>query len=184
MTQPNHQPDTHLAKRVFERIEGEHLIPRPRWEFLLQNYFFWTLGALAVALGALAVAAMLFEVANVDWSLSVMAHSGFLAFLLEAVPFFWVIVLTLFIFIGYLNVRRTNHGYRYSLAIIAIGAVMTSLALGAGLYMIGFGRSVEETVDRHTPFHRPILRHLLDFHSNESRNSLYTGTSTETPPAR
>ena len=55
-----------------------------------------------------------------------------------------MIALALSIFIGYLNVRRTKHGYRYSLAVIALGAVLTSLTLGVGLYAIGFGSRIDE----------------------------------------
>ena len=146
-----------LAERVFEHIEEEHLIPRPRYEFILKNYLFWTLGALAVALGALAFSATLFEVENVDWRLSVATHSSFFSFFIVAVPFVWILTLALFILIGYINVRRTEHGYRYSLVIIALGAVLTSLTLGAGLYAIGFGGRVDEALGDHPPFYRPIL---------------------------
>jgi hypothetical protein len=166
MTPQNDQPNMHLSGRVLERIVDEHLRPRPRWEFVFQNCFFWGLGALAVILGALAFSAMLFEIVNAHWGLSAIAPSGFFTSFIEAVPFFWVVVLALFIFIGYLNVRRTNHGYRYSLAVIAFGAVMTSIVLGTALYMINFGRSIEEAVDRNTPFHRPVLKHLIDFHDS------------------
>jgi len=183
MTLMNNHPDKNFAERVLERIESERVIPRPRWEFVFKNYFFWTLGSFSVALGSFAVAAMLFEITNVNWSPSGMS-SGFFASLLDAMPFFWAAVLILFILVGYLNVRRTNRGYRYPLTVIAIGAMMTSLTLGVGLYAIGFGRSIEETVDRHTPFHRPILRHILDFHGSENHSPLYTGTSTGTPFAR
>ena len=149
--------DGHLAQRVLKRITGEHLVPRPRWEFLFRNYSFWTLGALAVALGAFAFSAALFEVANVDWRLSVATHANFLSFFLAAAPFLWVFILVLFILVGYVNIRRTKHGYRYPLAIIAFGAVLTSLTLGSGLYAAGLGGELEEAVGDHPPFYRPIL---------------------------
>ena len=156
MNTHDHHTD-HLAQRVFEHIKDEHLTPRPRWEFIFKNYLFWTLGALAVVLGALACSATLFEVENVDWRLSVATHSSFFSFFLVAVPFVWILTLALFILIGYINIRRTNHGYRYSLTLIAIGAVMTSLTLGVGLYAIGFGGRVDEAIGTHPPFFRPII---------------------------
>lgn len=156
MTQ-NDQREEHIARRVLRRIGCENISPRPRWEFMAKNYFFWTLGALAVALGALAVAATLFEITNVDWRLSAATHPDFFAFFLAAAPFFWIIALAFFILIGYLNVRRTNHGYRYPLIVIALGAVLTSLALGSGLYMIGFGGKIDGAIGDHPPFYRPIL---------------------------
>jgi hypothetical protein len=149
--------EEHLARRVIDRIVDEHLTPRPRWEFLFKNYLFWGLGALAVAFGALAASATLFEVTNVDWRLSVATHPDFLTFFLAAAPFFWVIALALFIFIGYVNIRFTNHGYRYSLAVLALGAVLTSLALGCAIYATGFSGEVEEIIGDHPPFYRPII---------------------------
>ena len=156
MTPHDHHTDQ-LAQRVFEHIEDEHLVPRPRWEFVFKNYFFWSLGALAVALGALAFSATLFEIQNVDWRLSVATHTNLFSFFLAAVPFIWIVTLALFILIGYINVRWTNHGYRYSLAVIALGAVLTSLSLGIGLYAIGLGSRVDEAIGTHPPFFRPIL---------------------------
>lgn len=152
-----HPHDDRFAKRVLERISDEQLTPRPRWEFVFKNYVFWGLGAFAVALGAFASSAMLFEVENVDWRLALVTHNDFFSFFLDAAPFLWIGALVLFILIGYVNVRRTNHGYRYSLVTIALGAVLTSLTLGAALYASGFGGLVEETVGAYTPFHRSIL---------------------------
>ena len=157
MTLPKNDSNTPLAGRVLKRIAGEHLVPRPRWEFLLKNYFFWALGALAVILGALAFSATLFEIANVDWRLSPATHTDFFSFFLAAAPFLWVFALAFFILVGYINVRRTEYGYRYPLAIIAFGAVLTSISLGSGLYAIGFGAQLDESIGDHPPFYRPIL---------------------------
>ena len=149
--------DDQLARKVLKRISGEHLVPRPRWEFIFKNYFFWIFGAFAVALSALAFSAMLFDIQNVDWRLSAATHANFLAFFLEAAPFLWAGALILFILVGYANVRRTAHGYRYSLAVIALGAVLASLVLGSALYASGLGGEIEEAIGDHPPFYRPIL---------------------------
>ncbi len=146
--------DNQFAKRVLERIADEKLTPRPRWEFLFQNYVFCGLGAVPVALGSFAFSAMLYEIENVDWRLALVTHGSFFAFFLDVAPFLWIGALILFITLGYANVRRTNHGYRYSLSLIALGAILTSLSLGTALYATGFGGLVEELG---APFHRPIL---------------------------
>ncbi len=68
-----------------------------------------------------------------------------------------MLALALFILVGYLYVRRTTHGYRYSLLIIMSGAALISLVLGTLLYAVGFGGEVEEALGDHPPFYRPIL---------------------------
>ncbi len=154
---PHTQEGDHLARRVLDRIRDERLAPRPRWEFLFKNYFFWGLGALAVLLGAFAFSAVIFELESVDWRLAPVTHSSFFSFFLDAAPFLWVSALALFLIIGYVNVRRTKHGYRYPLTVIALGAILTSLALGSALYVAGLGGAVEGIAGDHPPFHRPIL---------------------------
>jgi len=151
-----HPPDP-LAKKVFDRIEQGGLAPRPRWEFVLKQYFFWMLGAVAVALGAFAFSAALFEVQNAGWRFYSVTHGDFLSFFLSVAPFLWVAALVLFIALGYYNIRATRRGYRYPLAVIALGAVLTSIALGTGLYAAGLGAELEESLGDHPPFYRPIL---------------------------
>ncbi|HVB19910.1 MAG TPA: hypothetical protein VNF51_01315 [Candidatus Paceibacterota bacterium] len=147
----------YLAKRVLNRIVDERLAPRPRWEFLFKNYFFWCLGALAVTLSALAFSATLFEIANIDWRFSIVTHPDPFSFFLAAAPFFWIIALALFLLLGYANIRSTNYGYRYSITTLALGAVLASFVLGASFYATGFGGAVEEMIGDHPPLYRPTL---------------------------
>lgn len=157
MTQEPTDPDTgRIAKRVLDRIDAEHLRPRPRWTCLFRNYFFWALGAAAVSIGAFASSAMIFEVQNADWQYAFITHKDGLSFFIDAAPFIWIAILAVFIGIGYLNVRRTNHGYRYPLPVIAIGAVLASIALGSVLYEWGFGSIIEEAAGTSLPFYRSI----------------------------
>ena len=159
MTTPHepHEPTDPLARRVLDRIATDHVSPRPRWEFLFKNYSFWTFGALAVALGSLAFSAALFEIENAGWSLYVATHTNLFRFFLDVVPLLWAAALAAFVLIGYVNIRHTRRGYRYPLALIALGAVLTSVTLGTGLYAAGLGGEIEEAIGSHPPFYRPIL---------------------------
>jgi hypothetical protein len=154
---PHPVPVEPLAKRILTTIQEKHLRPRPRWEFLFKNYFFWALGGLAVVLGALAFSAALFEIENAGWQYFAATHGSFISFFFAAAPFLWVAVLILFVLIGYVNIRHTRRGYRYPLSLIALGAVLTSITLGTSLYAAGLGGSVEESLGDHPPFYRPVL---------------------------
>jgi hypothetical protein len=145
-----------LAKRVLDRIEGERLAPRPRWEFLARDWFFWLLGGVSVAFGASAIAAALFELANADWRFWAATHGDFAAFFLAAAPFLWILALALFVLVGYVNLRRTRRGYRYPFWLIALGSVLTSAVLGSALFAAGLGEPIEEALGDHPPFYRPI----------------------------
>lgn len=147
-----------FAERVLHKITTEGVHPRPRWEFLLKNYIFWSVGAVAVALGAVAFSAALFEVENTTWRLYMVTHSDFFSFLLSVAPLLWVLALGVFLLIGYVNIRCTKRGYRYPLSIIAMGAVLTSVTLGSALYAAGLGGQIEESIGSIPPFYRPILQ--------------------------
>jgi hypothetical protein len=160
MTEHNPQSDTTkgtLSERVLGRIGAEHIEPRPRWRFVAENWFFWAVGAIAVALGSFASAAALFELANAGWSFYAATHHDLLTFILAAAPFLWLLALALFILIGYENIRRTKRGYRYPFTLIVVGAVLTSIALGAALFAMGFGEQIDESIGSHPPFYRPLV---------------------------
>jgi len=165
-------PEDSLTKRVLEQIEGERVAPRPRWEFVLENWFFWTLGGVAVALGAFAAAAALFEIANAGWAFYAKTHPDLLTFFIQAAPFLWLIALAVFIFVGYTNIRRTKRGYRYPFWIIACGAVLTSIVLGTALFAAGFGQEIDEAIGDHPPFYRPVVVEEHSWWENPSRGLL------------
>jgi len=132
-----------LAERVLTRIHTEKVVPRARWTFILANYIFWILGGVAVFLGALAFAAATFEAANAGWrSASAAEPARPLRFLFEVAPYLWALALLLFTLLEYVTIRHTRRGYRYPLGILALGAIVASLALGSVLYALGFGRTL------------------------------------------
>ncbi len=150
MTSPPDNRKNHLADRIFSRIDGEGVVPRPRWEFVLKNFVFWGLGVLTILLGACVASAGLFEISDVDWPTYAAAESS-VNWFFAIVPLLWIATLILFLLVGYVNIRRTKHGYRYSLAVIALGTVLTSLTLGFALYASGFGEGFETRIRPHLP---------------------------------
>ncbi len=161
-----------FVERVLNRIKIEGVHPRPRWEFLLKNYLFWAVGALAVALGAVAFSAALFEIENTTWRLYLVTHSDLFSFMLSVVPFLWILALAVFVLIGYFNIRHTKRGYRYPLSLIAIGAVLTSVTLGGALYAGGYGGQIEESIGSFPPFYRPILEQERNWWLNPTKGLL------------
>lgn len=154
---PTPLPEKTLASRILEKIGEDRVTVRPRWEFLFKNYVFWFLGTVAVLLGAVAFSAAIFEVENAGWQYFSATHGDFVTFFFAAAPFLWAAALLLFVALGYVNIRRTSRGYRYPLAVIALGAILTSVTLGTALYVAGYGGDIEEVIGDHPPFYRPVL---------------------------
>lgn len=177
----NQQHTDPFAERIITRLKEDHIAPRPRWNFAVLNASFWTLGAVAVILGALAFAAALFEVANTDWEYYPATHADFFSFFFSVAPILWVLAIALFSYLGYENIRRTKRGYRYPLAYLVVGAIMTSIVLGAALYTAGAGEAVEEGIGDYPPFYRPLLLEERSWWQQPSQG-LLAGTVGSTSP--
>ncbi len=169
---PTPLPEKSLTSRILEKIGEDGVRVRPRWEFLFKNYFFWFLGTVAVLLGAFAFSAAIFEVENAGWQYFPATHGDFMTFFFAAAPFLWAGALLLFVILGYINIRRTSRGYRYPLAVIALGAIMTSVTLGSALYVAGYGGDIEEVIGDHPPFYRPVLLAERSWWSDPARGLL------------
>lgn len=131
-----------LSERVLTRIEAERVVPRARWTFVARNYVFWMLGGFAVFLGALAFAGGVFESSHAGWRVEGLSATRPFAFLFELALYLWTLALLLCIALGYLTIRHTARGYRYSIGLLALTAIIVSLFLGGVLYVLDFGRAV------------------------------------------
>lgn len=127
-----------LSNRIMNRIDIGQITPIPRWHFFLLRGFFWFLAGLSVIAGSFAVGAILFLLADYQkhdlWSIS----NG-IKEILFMVPYIWIVVISLFIFIALVSIKYTKQGYRYRLRTIILTSLILSTALGMVLYFIGVG---------------------------------------------
>ncbi len=156
---------------VLSRIVREGIAPRPRWHFLLREGCVWTVGALSVAVGSLAVAGIWFELNHAWWDFYEATHDTFLTFALDALPFVWVVGSGLFALLAYASIRYTKRGYRYPLQTLLIGSLALSGVGGTLLYAVGMGEFVDEEVGAFVPMHRSLLERerTLWMHPEEGR---------------
>ena len=86
-----------LEQKIIDKIKTGSLSPKPRWHFLLKERLVWTIGLLALLVGAAAVSVMLYLANNNDWLVYEKAGRNFGAWLLLSLPYFWLVFLTLFL---------------------------------------------------------------------------------------
>jgi hypothetical protein len=156
-TDTNTDESKALASKVLERIAGENVVPRARWHFLLHNSVLWSLWVGSIVIGAMAVAASIFTVANFQWGFYQATHDTLFEFVVESLPYLWIVALGLFTFVAYQNVRHTKRGYRYPLWIIVGLNITGSCFGGMFLYAVGGGQFVDETIGEHIPLHQPFM---------------------------
>lgn len=157
-----------FSQAILNKIKTEKIKPKARWEFLLKDYFVWILSIVFLVVGGLVVAVIIHVLNNNDWDLYEHLSNNFLKFVLITLPYFWIILLILFIFVVYYNIRHTKQGYHYSLVLIVIASIVASIALGSAFYNLGLGRKLNtlltETVG---PYSRVFCHNTVVWHRPE-----------------
>lgn len=132
-----------LTQNILAKIKTEHITPHSRWRFLLKRWFYWGLCGFSVIVGSIATSVMLFEVVHLDWDVYEEVGGGFVPFFMSAMPYVWILVLILFIFVAYINFRHTEKGYRYHGFLIIAASVIASLIFGSILFATGLSEKFE-----------------------------------------
>lgn len=146
-----------LAHKVLDRIEEEHVVPRPKWQFTVKDRLFWAFWILSIVLGSLLAAALVFSFVNAGWEYRVVTHQNLFGFVMQVLPTVWIVALLGALLLAYENFRHTSRGYRVPLAAI-IGVSLLVIAIGGLLfYVSGAGRVVEEQVGGRIPAYRSVM---------------------------
>ena len=126
------------SEKLLQKIKEEQAEPAPRWYFAVKNKLLWAAFGLAAALGALAFSVILFAIQQTDFDLiSHLSHSG-LELFLGLLPFFWIILLVVFLFISMYSIQYSRRGYKFTLARLVGYSAALSILLGT-LFFIGGG---------------------------------------------
>lgn len=169
---PPDAPAEPFADKILDRIEKEHVVPAPRWIYVLPNALFWLLWIVSALAGAAAVAAAAFVLANAGWEFRVIVYDHWWRFMLDALPLIWISALVILMIAAYENMRHTSLGYRYPVWVVVGLNVLGSVVLGGVLYAAGIGERVEEGIGRRIPMHRSALSHQRVLWINPDRGLL------------
>lgn len=143
-----------LKERLFERIEMDHVCPRSRWFFHSRECVVWSLWLLSVVIGAFAVAVSFFVVMHSQYAFYEVTHDNFLTFLVEVLPYLWIIAFGVMVLVAVYNLRHTKRGYRYSVMTIVGSSVIVSVGGGIGLHMLGLGYSLDRELGMWMPVYK------------------------------
>jgi hypothetical protein len=145
-----------LGNKILERIKEEKIEPRPRWQFLLKDYFVWSAFGISLLVGALAFCVMLSIILDNDWDIyRYLEISPFEHFLIS-LPYLWILLLFLFLAIAYYNYRHTKKGYCCKTFTILALSIFGSLILGTFFHSLGLGGKIDRTLSRNFPVYQKI----------------------------
>lgn len=155
-----------LERRVLEEIEKRGLAPRSYAYFLAKRSVFLTLAAVALVLGAVSTAVLIYAVSDYLTTGGAGIDEMPLDDFLLALPPVWLVSLGVFVASAYYSLRQMPRGYRYE-TLSLLGAVLAlSVTLGALLYAAGAGQRVHQMLASHIPLYdrltRPMDKTLAD----------------------
>ncbi|MFT5180033.1 MAG: hypothetical protein ACI9GH_000331 [Candidatus Paceibacteria bacterium] len=150
----NDNIQNNIEEDILNKIEGVE--PKPKWEFLLKNTYFWILGGATIIMGSLFVSASIFVFSNIGWAQRQITHESILGFVFESLPFMWIILVVVFVSFTHFLIRKTKHGYKHHIAIIISVVLLSSFALGIAFAAIGMGEILDDDFGEKIPFHKGV----------------------------
>jgi len=145
--------DKNISQKALKTIRDKKIKPKSKLEFSIKEYLFWLVFVLSVFIGSFAVSIIIFMVNR--------GGLGRQSALLN-VPYFWIIVLLIFLFLAYFNFKHTKKGYRYNPYLVVVTSVLISIVFGFVIY--GFDQA--ERTDRMLYQKVPIYRKMIHYESN------------------
>ncbi|NCN11841.1 hypothetical protein GW937_00795 [Candidatus Kaiserbacteria bacterium] len=149
MNEIGKQPKGLLKNTVLQRIKAEKMSPRPRVFFRSRECAVWMLWLLSVVVGALAFSVSLFVVLHHQYAFYEASHSNFFTFMVETLPYVWIVTFAVMTYAAIYNIRHTKYGYRYPLWMIMASSVVLSFAGGSTLQFFGLGYTIDDVLGEH-----------------------------------
>jgi hypothetical protein len=146
MHQNNPNDTKNLKNTLLQRIEEENVRPHSRMFFRSRECVIWALWLVSVGVGALAVAISAFAVTHRQYGLYEATHENWFTFMVEVLPFIWVIVFGVMAFLAVYNIKHTKTGYRYSVTTVLASSIVLSFATGSALQFFGLGYSIDSVL--------------------------------------
>jgi len=162
-----------LSEDIIKKIDNEKISPKPRWVFLLNDFVYWGLFALALLLGSL-VLGLIFYIYKMQDVFLMSKAAGFWLILATHAPYYWLASVIVFIGIAFYNFYHTPKGYRFSpIKVIAVNLIFSFL-LGYVLSELGIGEASDKWLSAQVPEYSSCeARRMLVW--NHPENGLLAG---------
>ena len=148
-----------LAEKIINKIKKEGVKPTSHWKFVMKDSLFWGAFAVSILIGGMAISIILNTLLNNDWDLYMQLSGGLSKFIVITLPYFWLILLGIFIVIAYLNIQNTKKAYKHSFKFIVGGVILMSFLLGLTFYNLGLASSLDKRFIQKLP---PNFHQMMD----------------------
>lgn len=167
------------CKDICNKIQKEGIKPIPKWHFTLKKFSLWTVFAISIILGSFAFGIILFQVQNVEWDIANKFPSTRIPFYIAAIPYFWIAILITLVTIAFIDLKKTQQGYKYKNFAIIGSSILASTIIGSIIFASGASQKIERELIKSPYYNRiHILRENL---WARPENGLLSGIIKEIP---
>ncbi len=142
-----------LIQKTLKKIKEEHIVPEPRWKFLVRKLGAWLVLSGIILLGALFVSVIYYLLRQLDWELPRMMHHSVAVYGLSVFPYFWLFWVIILGGVAFMGIRKTESGYRFNWLKIIITISVTVLSLGFFLFSFGWGSHFDRVMRCDIPYY-------------------------------
>jgi hypothetical protein len=144
-----------LSKNVIEKIHEKDIKPLPKWMFILGHIAVWVLFVLSILIGSAAVALGLYKLFVVnDWGILGRLPGGPVGGFLLVLPYMWILIMGLMVFVAYKLFEKTEKGYKVSPWIILALSIGASFVLGSLMFANRSAEGMENFMREKVPPYR------------------------------
>lgn len=142
-----------LIKETVEKIKKQHVVPEPRWKYSAKKYGSWTIFGMIIFFGAVSFAIAFDMLWQLDWDLYRFVHQSAILYSLSLLPYFWIIFIGIFFGLAFVDLRKTETGYRYDWLKMSLASVGGIILLGAFFSLVGLGEKAQSLLAKDVPYY-------------------------------
>ena len=149
-----------LQQIILEKIKKGEVKQKSRLFFIIQNILFWSFFVFFIIFGSISFASILYHISgNFKIIQNIFTKNFFFSeALLYNIPFFWLALLILFLYIAVSNYKKTKLFYRVHIYIIIFGSIIISFVLGSFMFHFGVAQKTEEFSEKYIPFYNKYVK--------------------------
>lgn len=137
-----------ISKNILRKIDEKHIKPIPKWQFILLHVGLFVMFGFAILFGSLATSLMLFHIWTTDWEI-VPRIGGGLHSIIYVLPYMWIIIVGLMVFLATLVYKHTSKGYKLRPSLVVIVSIIASLVIGSVLFATKSAEGIEKALREH-----------------------------------
>lgn len=135
-----------LSKDILGKIKKQNVVPKSKWHFHLLRGLIWSAVIFTLIFAALSSAIVIRHLWATDWELARSISESSIQSILGLLPYMWLIVIALIIFVGDRLFKKTRKGHRFSALNVLLASLILSLVLGTGFFATNADQPFENAI--------------------------------------